>query len=148
MMSNVPSCPPAEIRNVLNVWYAAGMSASAQRESHSRQWKLLSSDVLFLIIYPCTVFAYCLLFLQHRMLHRETGEKSTLNKTPSASAFYMWKKKLYKYVIAEIAVLFNQTSSLRSKKEYYIWYVTYICNIKSHIFLATKKVWQKLRASV
>ncbi len=59
------------------------------------------------------------------MLRRETGEKPALSKTPSASAFYMWKKKLYKYIIAEIVVFFNQTSSLRSKKEYYIWNSTF-----------------------
>lgn len=53
------------------------------------------------------------------MLHRETGEMTALNKMPSASALYKWKKKVYRHIIAEIAALFNHTSSLQ-KEEYYI----------------------------
>ena len=56
---------------------------------------------------------------------------------PPATAFYIWKKKVYRHIIAEIGAFFNQTSSLRSKKEYYIWnfVLLLIYNIaKSHFY--------------
>lgn len=53
------------------------------------------------------------------MLHRETGEMTALNKMPSAAAFYIWKKKVYRHIVAEIGAFFNQTFSLQ-KEEYYI----------------------------